>query len=139
MGIINEKSCGIVLFHEGKTERRYLVLHYPDGHWDLPKGHVEGEETEHETALRELEEETGITDIEFIENYREEISYTFKNKHNGGQHTAKTVIYFLARSNEKEVKISHEHQDYKWLPYDAAFNKVSFDNAKNLLRKAEKF
>ena len=76
MGIkFDEKSCGVVLFREEKGEYLFLILHYPGGHWDLPKGHVEEGETEHETANRELLEETGIADLEFVDGYREEISY----------------------------------------------------------------
>ncbi|MFZ5500518.1 MAG: NUDIX domain-containing protein, partial [Candidatus Micrarchaeota archaeon] len=54
----DEKSCGIVLFSEDGG-RLYLLLHYTAGHWDFPKGHVEADESEAETALRELLEETG--------------------------------------------------------------------------------
>ena len=54
----DEKSCGIVLFREEEGTRQFLLLHYPSGHWDLAKGHVEEGETEHETATRELLEET---------------------------------------------------------------------------------
>ena len=61
----DEKSCGVVLFRED-PRREYLILHYPGGHLDFAKGHVEkGEErAEKRTALRELEEETGIKTVE---------------------------------------------------------------------------
>jgi len=131
----DEKSCGIVLFRIENGERLYLILHYPGGHFDLPKGHVEDGEDEHQTASRELEEETGISHVEFIDGYREQISYKFKNK---GKPSHKEVIFFLGRTDEENVKISHEHTGYHWLPYGGAFNKVTFDNAKNLLKEAEK-
>lgn len=137
MGInYDEKSCGIVLFRIEKGERLYLILHYPGGHFDLPKGHVEDKEDEHETAQRELEEETGISEIEFIDGYREQIAYEFKHKK---KMTSKEVIFFLAKTEKENVKISFEHTDFHWLPYDGAFNRVTFDNAKNLLKKAEQF
>lgn len=129
-----EKSCGIVVFHEN-DRREYLLLHYPGGHWDLPKGHVEKDETEEETALRELEEETGIGQAEFIPGYREVISYTY---HRGPKLSTKEVVYFLASTNEKGITISHEHQDFLWLPYEEAVEKLTFENAKELVRKAEK-
>ncbi len=131
----DEKSCGIVLFRIENGERLYLVLHYPGGHFDLAKGHVEDGEDEHQTAKRELEEETGISQVELIDGYREQISYQFKHK---GKPCHKEVIFFLGKTDEEKVKISHEHTGYFWLPYDGAFNKVTFDNAKNLLREAEK-
>ncbi len=130
----DEKSCGIVLFRVEDGKRFYLVLKYPGGHHDLPKGHVEDRESEHETAKRELEEETGISDVQLINGYREHISYEYNRK---GNRSHKQVIFFLGKTSTKEIKLSHEHLAYYWLPYDAAFNKVTFDNAKNLLRKAE--
>ena len=140
MGVNNEKfdekSCGIVVFREKNNERLYLILHYPSGHFDLPKGHVEDGENEHQTAIRELEEETGISDIKIIDDYRVPISYKYRKK---GQPSNKQVIFFLGETETEAVKISHEHQDNLWLPYDAAFNKVTFDNAKNLIKKAERF
>ncbi len=132
----DEKSCGVVLFREEKGEPQYLLLHYPGGHWDFPKGHVEvGDKDEHSTALRELLEETGIADVTFIDGYREEIDYKFKN--HKGQQVYKLVVFFLAKTELKEVKVSHEHHDSIWLPFDAAYNKVTFDNAKQLLKRAK--
>ena len=52
--MVNEKSSGILIFN--KTNEKYLILHYTSGHYDFAKGHIEGEETEKEAALRELEE-----------------------------------------------------------------------------------
>ncbi|MEW6722749.1 MAG: NUDIX domain-containing protein, partial [Candidatus Micrarchaeota archaeon] len=52
---MDEKSCGIILFREGE-KRLYLLLHYEEGHWDFPKGHVEAGESEHEAASREAVE-----------------------------------------------------------------------------------
>lgn len=133
----DEKSCGLVLFREENGERLYLLLHYPAGHWDLPKGHVEENEGEHETASRELEEETGITEIEFIDGFREKIFYKYVKQKKFL--STKLVVFFLAQTTEKEIKVSFEHQGYSWLPFDEAYNKMTFDNAKNLLEKAEEF
>lgn len=132
--MVREKSCGIVVFYEKEGIREYLILHYPSGHWDLAKGHVEEGETEMETAIRELEEETGITDIDFVSEYKETIRYSYRR---AGQMYTKDVIYFLARTNTKEVRLSHEHQGYVWLPYEQALSKVTFDNARELIEKAE--
>lgn len=132
--MVDEKSCGIVLFRMQDEKRMYLLLHYPGGHVDLAKGHVEKNETEHETALRELKEETGITDVKFIDGYREEIFYTYNKK---GRLSNKQVVFFLAETKEKDVTVSFEHQNYFWLPFKEAHEKLTFENAKKLLEKAE--
>lgn len=131
---IDEKSCGIVVFKNNDVVRKYLVLKYPGGHMDLAKGHVENNETEHETALRELEEETGIKNLKFVDGYREEIFYTYNKK---GHQSHKQVVFFLGETNESDVKISFEHRNFYWLPYEEAYKKMTFDNAKNLVKKAE--
>lgn len=137
MGIkYDEKSCGVVLFRQSDEERLFLILHYPSGHFDFPKGHVEDSEQEQETAKRELEEETGVTDAEIIPGYREEISYRyFRN----GKPSNKQVVYFLAKTNTEKIVISHEHQGSIWLPYEQAMKKLTFDNAQKLLKKAQLF
>lgn len=129
-----EKSCGIVVFSEDAGVRRYLILHYEEGHWDLPKGHVEEGETEEETARRETFEETGISELEFVPGFRKTISYSFKRK---GMMVPKEVVFFLARTSAKEVYLSDEHIGYAWLPYLQAAEKVTYENARLILWEAE--
>ena len=131
-----EKSCGAVVFREENGVRLYLLLHYAEGHWDLPKGHVEKGESEEQTARREIMEETGITQLEFLPSFRRTIAYTFKRK---GKSVPKEVVFFLARTDEGGVKLSSEHLDYAWLPIDEAEKKATYRNAKSLLRSAEGF
>ncbi len=136
MNKFDEKSCGVVIFRDEDDQRFFLILKYPSGHIDLVKGHVELNETELETATRELIEETGISDVEYVDGFRNEISYRYiKNN----EPSNKQVIFFLGRTKLKDVKISHEHHDFYWLPYDEALEKLTFDNAKNLLKKAKEF
>lgn len=134
MNMKQEHSAGIVLFKEHDNVREYLILHYPSGHFDLPKGHIEGEETEKEAAIRELEEETCINEVELLDGYRHMINYEFRH---AGNLIKKDVVFFLGKTSQHEVKISHEHQDFVWLPYDKALEKLTFENARDLLRKAE--
>ena len=94
----------------------------------------EGEKT-HETAIRETKEETGITDITFVENFEEWINYNFKYQ---GELVEKKVVFFLAETKTKEIKISHEHSGYTWMDYNSAMEKTTFDNAKKVLTKAQK-
>ena len=73
----SEKSCGAVIFRRD-GDRKYLLLQYlllQGGHWDFVKGHVEKNESERETVLRETEEEVGIADPKFVEGFRQPISY----------------------------------------------------------------
>ena len=131
-----EKSAGIVLFRNDSNKNEFLLLNYPQGHWDFVKGKVEQNETSHETAIRETREETGITNIEFIDGFEESVEYDFRFKK---EDIHKKVIFFLAKTNEKNIKLSHEHNDYIWLEYDDALKKTTFENAKNVLIKANEF
>ena len=131
-----EKSAGIVLFRNNSSKNEFLLLNYPQGHWDFVKGKVEQNETSHETALRETREETGITHIEFIDGFEESVEYDFRFKK---ENIHKKVIFFLAKTSEKNIKLSHEHNDYIWLEYDDALKKTTFENAKNVLSKANEF
>jgi len=134
--MISEKSAGIVLFRNDSDKNKFLLLNYPQGHWDFVKGKVEQNETSHETALRETREETGITHIEFIDGFEESVEYDFRFKK---ENIHKKVIFFLAKTNEKNIKLSHEHSDYIWLEYNDALKKTTFENAKNVLTKANEF
>ncbi len=102
----------------------------------MAKGHVEAGEDERTTAARELTEETGIKKIRFFDGFREQISYTYSLHRKPSN---KEVIFFLAETPEYFIKISHEHRGFKWLPYQDAVKKLTFDNARNLIHKAEKF
>jgi 8-oxo-dGTP pyrophosphatase MutT (NUDIX family) len=132
----DEHSCGVVVFRNENGVRKYLLLHYPSGHWDFPKGHVETGENRYQTALRELEEETGIVNFKFVENFEHAISYVY-NKN--GKPSHKQVIFFLGETTEEKVKISFEHKSFLWLPYEESLRKVTFDNAKKILKAAEIF
>lgn len=137
-----EKSAGAIVFRMEEGVPVYLLLHYPSAarakreYWDLPKGHIEGKETEVETARREIREETGISKVEFLDNFYEPIHYYFQFK---GTRISKTVIFFLARTEQKKVQISHEHVGYKWLPYEEALEQLTFENARRILRNAHAY
>lgn len=134
--MIEELSAGALIFLEKNGERRYLALHYPAGHWDFPKGGVERGESEEEAARREIMEETGLKVDSFIPNFRKKIDYHYRRA-DGLSH--KQVIFFLARANSDRVKISHEHSGYEWLRFDQAIKRLSFENARNILREANEF
>jgi bis(5'-nucleosidyl)-tetraphosphatase len=140
----HEKSAGAIVFRDEGGKRYFLLLHYKrindlkneHTYWDFPKGHVEGEETEVHTALREIEEETGIKDIKIIEGFREKIKYFFNLK---GVLINKEVVYFLCETQTKEVKISDEHIGYCWSEFEEAKEMLDFKNSKEILIKANEF
>ncbi len=128
-----ERSAGIVLFLEKSEGNRYLLLNYPTGHWDFVKGKIEHGETEHQTALRETKEETGISDLEFIDGFKENINYNFQYE---GELIYKEVVFFLAKTKTETVIVSNEHLSYTWLDYKNAVEKTTYQNAKDILSKA---
>ena len=132
----DEKSCGVILFRKEDNIKHFLLLQYPQGHWSFIKGHVELGETEHETALRELEEETQINDAEILANFREEIAYHYEFH---GKKSHKQVVYFLAETNISSVTLSHEHQNFQWVSEDKVHSQLTFANAQILFEKAQNF
>jgi bis(5'-nucleosidyl)-tetraphosphatase len=135
---VHEKSCGLIVYRRESEGLQFLLLHYPGGHWDFPKGHVEhGDQSEHDTARRELKEETGITQVELSTGYKESMYYEF----NRGpfERVKKIVVYFLGETKENAVELSFEHQGCVWMPYDEALERLTYENAKDLLRKAQPY
>jgi len=131
----NEHSAGAVVFRQDK-EIMYLLLHYESKHWDFPKGNIEENEAEQDTVKREIEEETGIKDVKIINGFKEKIQYFFKFE---TQVIDKTVVFYVAETETEHIKLSFEHIDSIWLAYDDALDKLTFKNAKEILKKANKF
>jgi bis(5'-nucleosidyl)-tetraphosphatase len=140
-----EVSVGAAVFRLDGGRRMYLILRYPSGHFDFPKGHMEEGETEEETLRRETEEETGIRNLRVLPE-RTSIRYFYVAK--GGERERrirehrgywifKAVHFYPAETDETEVRISHEHTGFEWLPYEEALGKLTFENAKDVLRRAE--
>jgi 8-oxo-dGTP pyrophosphatase MutT (NUDIX family) len=130
--IREEFSVAAIVFHENK----YLLLKYGLGHWEFVKGHIEDDESDEQTILRELEEETSITDAVIVKGFKENYEYFFTFK---DQRIHKYVNCYLIKSNTKDVKISYEHEDYIWLSFPKALKQLTYNNAKTLLEKAKKF
>lgn len=134
----NEYSAGIIVYHDDALDkqRRYLLLQYPKGYWDLPKGHVEKGETPLQAAIRELKEETNL-EAEIIPGFEESLFYYFKGLHK--ELIYKEVKFFVGKAMHKNVILSEEHLGYKWLPFEDAVEKLTFENAKNIVSAAENF
>jgi bis(5'-nucleosidyl)-tetraphosphatase len=130
--LFREKSCGAVVVLTN-TEPKYLLLQYDAGHWDFVKGNVELNESEKDTVIRELQEETGIVDARFLDGFREKIEYFYRRQ---GTTIHKEVIFFLIETHTETVTLSFEHVGYAWLNYQHAMERLTFKNAKDVLQKA---
>ena len=133
--MIHERSAGAVVFYiEENSEPEYLLLHYFAGHWDFPKGNIEADENEKQTATREIQEETSITDIEFLDDFRMKIEYKYRH---GRKRILKEVVLYLARVHTRRVILSSEHIGFAWKKFDDALQQLTYLNAKNLLSAAK--
>jgi bis(5'-nucleosidyl)-tetraphosphatase len=133
--MLNEKSCGAVVYTK-TSEVKYLLLQYEAGHWDFVKGNVEEGESEQETTVRELREETGIINAQFIGGFKEKISYFYKRQ---GATVYKEVVFFLMETKTTNVNLSFEHIGFDWQNYEGTMRKLTFKNAKDVLQKAHGF
>jgi len=143
--MIKQKSVGVIIYRKQSRNIKYLLLLHQSGiYWKHPSGQVKSKkEDEMTTALRELEEETGLTknDINFISDFKEEVNYDFnveiKNKRK--QKINKISIFYLAQSKTDKIKISDEHLDWGWFDYETALKRAFFPRQQDLLKKANQF
>jgi bis(5'-nucleosidyl)-tetraphosphatase len=131
-----EISAGAVIFRRAEARPEFLILHYELGHWDFVKGNIEKGEEEKETVKREIQEETGIKRVRIVDGFRETIKYFYRWK---GQGIFKIVIFYVAESKQKKVRLSFEHIGYDWLPYQETLQRLTFRNSKDVLKKAHRF
>ncbi len=133
---LEERSAGAVVFRRVSGSPRYLLLRYPAGHWDLPKGNIEEGEQPLQTMIREVREETGIVDLRVFPGFERKIEYFYRRD---GRKVHKTVVFFLAETSVEKVTISFEHQDYGWFDYAEAIKTVTYPNARRLIKEGEAF
>ncbi|MCK4650141.1 NUDIX domain-containing protein [Candidatus Pacearchaeota archaeon] len=132
------RSAGAIVFIIRDNQILYLLLkHIKTGiHWGFPKGRMEENESEKDTALREVEEETGLTGLTFLDGFRNNEEYSFERKSDRVM-IDKTVTYFLLEANSKEAKVSEEHSEYIWVTFEEAFAKLKQESPKKLLKIAD--
>jgi len=131
------ESAGIVVYHQTTADIEYLLLHYAAGHWDFAKGHLEPGETKKQAAVRELHEETGLR-AALLPDFEDSFSYFFKD-YATGERFKKTVYFFVGSVATKDVLLSDEHQDFVWLPFAKVLEKLTYQNAQILLKKADAY
>jgi len=127
------EAAGVVAFKYIDGVIHYLLLQHCHGHWALAKGKMEPGETQHQTALRELKEESGLS-AQIVGPFQEQYEYWFVHK--DGTRVHKKVAIFLAKTTDELVRLSREHCDYAWLPFADAHKQLSYGTCRNILQRA---
>lgn len=139
--MLHKKSVGIIIFIKDDRGIRYLLLHHGGDYWNFPKGTQEKGENDLQTALRELNEETGIADVRIVDGFSESYDYDFDTEIKDGvkQKVYKTVTFFLGEVKKEKIKISDEHIDFGWFDFETALKRLFHQNGQNLLKRAHQF
>ena len=141
-----EKSVGAVVFRREDNQIKYLLLDHGKGYWNFPKGHKEEKETNEETLRREIEEETGLIDVQIMPSFKKRSFYFYqaKGREKAERKTAgralnifKMVVFYLTEVKSQEVRVSSEHIGFAWLKFEEALEKLQYKNSNNLLQKAQ--
>ena len=128
---MKEKSCGAIVFKKENDKIEFLLVYQNNGHYSFPKGHMEENETELETALREIKEETNL-DVEIDSNFRTSIEYLLESKN-----VIKESVYFVATPISFDLKNQEgEINECIWCSYEDTLDKLGFDNIKEVFRNA---
>lgn len=125
-----EKSCGIVVFYKESSNLLVLLVHHNSGHWGFPKGHMENGETEEETGVREVLEETGIA-TRIISNFREVITYS------PSPNIEKDVVFFIGEPvNKNTIPQITEVSEARFVDVEKAEKLITHENEKKVLKCA---
>ena len=129
--MIKERSCGAVVYKKEKNEYLFLLEKMKLGHISLSKGHDEANESEEETALREIKEETNL-EVDLDTGFRHVISYS---PYDG---CMKDVVFFVARvkDNGKMIPQECEVSGLVWKNFQEARELLTFDSDKQTLESA---
>lgn len=147
--MIFSKSVGAIIFYRGaKNQIEYLLLNHGESqkksdieYWNFPKGTMEKGESEVETARREIIEETGLTALNFLPKFKVAERYFCRGmkQSDKGKLIFKTVVFFLAEAESRDIKISNEHIGWEWSSFTNANQRLNFKESQRILSKADKF
>ena len=134
--MITEKSCGAVVFTKNAGNINFVIVRSREGVFGFPKGHMEAQETEADTALREIAEETGLS-VKIMPGFRTEDSHVF-TRH--GEIREKHVVYFLAEFSNQTPKVQEaELSSIHLMDFDHAMQAFQFESSKRILTEAYNF
>jgi len=142
-----EKSVGAIIFRKKNEKIEFLLIQYPHGHWEFPRGHVENNETELETMYREIEEETGLKKKFLVKNkdFREKMKFSYIAKGSERENRKKekrciairkTVIFYLLETKKDSIVLSHEHINFEWISGEMALERLTFENSRRIIKAA---
>ena len=126
-----EKSCGAVVYNPKKHS--FLIIKMLNGNWGFPKGHTEDQETDIQTAIREVTEETGIN-REILDGFKKSIKYI------PFPEVLKEVIFFIGITEEEKVTIDKDEiEDYMWCSYEEALKMITYKPQRDVMESSLQF
>lgn len=133
-----EITAGIIVYRKTQDGPKFLILYHGGSYWNFPKGHIESEEKSMAAALRETKEETGIpaSALKIAPGFKTYERFYFKR---GSQPTFKIVIFYLAETRARDVRISFEHQGFGWFLFKDAEKILKFPESQRSLKQAYDF
>lgn len=133
-----DKAIGVIVYFEFPRSTKYLIVKHKKGHWSFAKGHKEKDESSIQTARRELFEEAGIKEVEFLAKKilaREKYFFNDRNK----SKVRKVVSYFIAKSGTSKIRIDNkEIINYKWCTLNAADRILTYKQSRKIIKKVDK-
>lgn len=133
--MLYEKSCGAVVYTRIKGKPQYVIVKSLEGFYGFPKGHMEKNETEAETAFREIYEEVGLRPA-LIDGFRVTDEYPIPGKPD----VIKRVVYFLAKYDNQELRYQKEELlGAELMEFDKAMSSFQFESSKRILSEANNF
>jgi 8-oxo-dGTP pyrophosphatase MutT (NUDIX family) len=136
--MIYEKSAGVIIFYRKQGKLFFLLLKYKT-YWGFVKGNIEENENLKETAIREAKEETSLENLKFISGFQYNQNWFYKMNR---ETRRKEAVFFLAEISEsdaKKVKLSFEHEGFKWVSFEEAMQLMKIKNNKEMLTSAYEF
>ncbi len=135
---IKDHAVGVIVYHEFPRSLKYLILKHKKGHWSFAKGHSDPGETEFETAKRELHEEAGIDDVEFLSDQVLLLEkYEFVS--GKGNRVKKEVAYFIAKSNTEQITVCNDEiTAFKWCSLAKSEEQLTYKQSFRVLKEADR-